>query len=195
VPFPVPGRDGAPPSDAVRRPITLAHLLALVAALLFAACGGDADDNDPATAPVEIQVRWVVDSLPIGVEIEIFEAHPDDRLMAANSYAEGDPVPLGAPIPDAILRTGFDEPARFVMLLRNRSAESFSFWAAPHLALPIQAETDLVITCLCTGELYEVEAGGSWRRVVEYGLSQRSDVREPLSITHVFTRGDLPTPD
>ena len=55
------------------------------------------------------------------------------------------------------------------------------------------AEPDLVITCLCMGELYEVPAGGSWRRVVEYGLSRRSDVREPLSITHVFTRGALPT--
>ncbi len=175
--------------------IILGRLTLLSAVLLAAACGGAAPDGDPDAAPVEIQVRWVTDSLPADVEVSIFETTADDRLGATASFAPGEPIALGAPIADGVLRTDFDEPARFVVLLTNGSSESFSFWAAPHLALPIQAESDLVITCLCTGELYEVEAGGSWRRVVEYGLSQRSEVREPLSITHVFTRGDLPAPD
>jgi hypothetical protein len=81
------------------------------------------------------------------------------------------------------------------VVLTNASEEPFRFWAAPHLPLPIEAEPDLVITCPCTGELYEAPAGGSWRRVVEYGLSRRSDVREPPSITHVSTRGELPSPE
>ena len=166
-------------------------LLLGVAVVLGGCAGGDGG----ADAVVEIQVRWVVDSLPAGTEVAIFEALDDDVLTSTVSYEAGESVPVGAPIADGVLRTGFDEPARFVVVLTNVSEESFRFWAAPHLPLPMAAEPDLVITCLCTGELYEVPAGGSWRRVVEYGLSRRSDVREPLSITHVFTRGELPAPE
>ena len=167
----------------------LVLVLVLGSALLLGGCAGG---GEPAGDEVEIQVRWVVDSLPAGTEVAIFEPLADDRVAATASYAAGELVPVGAPIEGNVLRTGFDEPARFVVVLTNASEESFTFWAAPHLPLPMRAEPDLVIACLCTGELYEVPAGGSWRRVVEFGLSRRSDVREPLSITHVFTRGELP---
>ncbi|MBT5773911.1 MAG: hypothetical protein HOH95_05995 [Dehalococcoidia bacterium] len=168
------------------------RMVLLGGVLLLGGCaGGGATPGDE----VEIQVRWVVDSLPAGTEVAIFEALEDDVLASTASYEAGESIALGAPIADGVLRTGFDEPARFVVVLTNASEESFRFWAAPHLPLPMAAEPDLVITCLCTGELYEVPAGGSWRRVVEYGLSRRSDVRKPLSITHVFTRGELPEPE
>ena len=178
-------------NSQIRRHIERSGLALLIGSVLV--LGGCAGGDDAAAAAVEIQVRWVVDSLPAGTEAAIFEALDDDVLSSTTSYAAGESVPVGAPIADGVVRTGFDEPARFVVVLTNRSEESFRFWAAPHLPLPMAAEPDLVITCLCTGELYEVPAGGSWRRVVEYGLSRRSDVREPLSITHVFTRGALPT--
>lgn len=174
----------------IRRHIARSGLALLIGGVLV--IGGCVGGDDGAAAAVVIQVRWVVDSLPAGTEVAIFEVLDDDRLSSTTNYAAGESVPVGAPIPDGVLRTGFDEPARFVVVLTNTSGESFTFWAAPHLPLPMAAEPDLVITCLCTGELYEVSAGGSWRRVVEYGLSRRSDVREPLSITHVFTRGALP---
>jgi len=164
----------------------------LVGALMLGACSGG---DDASGGEVEIQVRWVVDSLPAGTEVAVYEPLPEDSLGKTESFEAGKSIPLGAAIAGGVLRTGFDEPARFVVVLTNRSDEPFTFWAAPHLPLPIEAEPDLVITCLCTGELYEVPPGGSWRRVVEYGLSRRSDVREPLSITHVFTRGALPLPE
>jgi hypothetical protein len=174
----------------IRRHIARSGLALLIGGVLV--IGGCVGGDDGAAAAVVIQVRWVVDSLPAGTEVEIFEVLDADVLSSTTNYAAGESVPVGAPILDGVLRTGFDEPARFVVVLTNTSGESFTFWAAPHLPLPMAAEPDLVITCLCTGELYEVSAGGSWRRVVEYGLSRRSDVREPLSITHVFTRGALP---
>jgi hypothetical protein len=168
----------------------LRSVLLIGVAMIFSGC---AAPDDLAEAAVEIQVRWAVDSLPAGTEVTIFEALHDDVLSSTTSYAAGESVPVGAPIADGVLWTEFDEPARFVVVLTNSSDQSFTFWVAPHLPLPMEAEPDLVITCLCMGELYEVPEGGSWRRVVEYGLSRRSDVREPLSITHVLTRGALPT--
>ena len=93
----------------------LALLLGVAVAL-----GGCAGGDDGAAAAVEIQVRWVVDSLPAGTEVEIFEALDDDVLSSTASYAAGESVPVGAPIADGVVRTGFDEPARFVVVLTNR---------------------------------------------------------------------------
>jgi len=56
------------------------------------------------------------------------------------------------------------------------------FWRHRHFRIPL--------VLLLVG----LAAGGSWRRVVEYGLSRRSPTREALSITHVFVRGNLPAP-
>jgi hypothetical protein len=178
-----------------RRPSPLGALLAPLLLLLVVACTGDPQTSaiDGPGHPVEIHVRWVLDSLP-DVEIAIYEPLPDDRPGDTTTYAAGQAPPASTAISDGILRAEFDEPVRFVVLLSNRGTEPVRFWTPPHLALPIAAEPHLVITCLCTGEQYEVAAGGSWRRVVEYGLSRRSPTREALSITHVFVRGNLPAP-
>ncbi len=180
------------PAAPLSSALLLAALLLLAATVLLTGCSGERPTSPAPEGPVEIHVRWVTDSLPYGTTVEIFEPLPADRMGETASYRAGALVPTGAPLADGVLHTRWDEPRRFVIVLRTRSPEAFRFWVAPHLALPIEAESDLVITCLCTGELYEVPAGGSWRRVVEYGLSRRSPVRGPLSITHVFTRGELP---
>jgi hypothetical protein len=77
-------------------------------------------------------------------------------------------------------------------VLRNESAAPLRFWVAPHLPVPHLAADGLLMFCLCTGEIYEVPGGGTWTRVMEFGVTRRSGLQNPLTLTHVIVPGEPP---
>lgn len=197
-----PAHGGSMHLVRLSRPVpTLALATVLMAALavVFAACGGAADAPSPAPptdAPVEMHVRWEIDRA-FPATITIHEPPAGQDLYEVRTYEAGEAPEVGTEITDGVLRSDYSEPRRFIALLWNESDEAVRFWVAPHLPLPHIGEQGLMMFCLCTGEVYEVPAGGSWTRVMEFGVTRRAGLEgRPIALTHVVVRGDLvlPTP-
>jgi hypothetical protein len=168
--------------------------LAVVAAGIVACGGGTVAPSTGARLPVEMHLLWVMDSA-FPATVAVHEAPTGQALYETRSY-EADVTPeVGPEIADAILRAPYGEPARFVALLRNESDEALRFWVAPHLPTPHVSEQGLMMFCLCTGEVYEVPAHGSWTRVMEFGVTRRAELDgRPIALTHVIVPGETPRP-
>ena len=180
-------------ADLWRTPVALLSLVALLAlATSCSADGGDADATvSPAGGPVEVYVRWEVPA-DFPATITIHEPPPGQDLYEVRTYAPGEVGEVGEAIPDGLLHAEYSEPRRFIARLRNESAEAVRFWVAPHLPVPHVSEQGLMMFCLCTGEVYEVPAGGTWTRVMEFGVTRRAGLEGPLTLVHVLVRGELP---
>ncbi|MDA1241311.1 MAG: hypothetical protein O2798_10800, partial [Chloroflexi bacterium] len=170
--------------------------IAVVCMFVIAACGspepsGDADSR--VGGPAEIRVRWHVDGT-VAATVAIHEPPPGQALYEVRTYLAGDTPEAGPLIEDATLRTDFGEPRRFIAVLRNESDEPLRFWVTPHLPAPHLAADGLLMFCLCTGETYEVPGGGTWTRVMEFGVTRRSGLQGPLTLTHVIVPGEPPWP-
>ena len=185
---------------ASRLALRTGALLALSIAVLIVGCGGDGTATGAAASartgddlPVEMHVRWTVDpSFP--ATMTIHEPPADQQLYETRSYEAGVTAEVGTQITDGVLRAPYGEPRRFTALLRNDSDEDIRFWVAPHLPVPHIGHEGLMMFCLCTGEVYEIPARGSWTRVMEFGVTRRAGLEGPVALTHVIVRGELPTP-
>lgn len=176
---------------------------ALIAPLLLSlvACGETDEPGDepggaagaPGALPVEMHVHWEIDR-DFPATISIHEAPADRAVYETRSYEAGETPVVGAEIMDGILRAPYSEPRRFIALLENHGDEPVRFWVTPHLPVPYVGEQGLVMMCLCTGEVYEVPAGGSWTRVMEFGVTRRAGLEGPVALTHVVVRGEPPAP-
>lgn len=180
------------PVAALRVRSTRAVVLATFAiglALLLAACGSGDDPNLPSPDG-ELRFQWVApDGFP--GTISLHRALDGQTTGETRAYPPGEEHPIGEALTNGILRVRLDEPQRVVLRLNNPRGESLRFWVAPHLPQPHAGDAALMAQCLCTGEVYEVPAGGSWTRVLEFGIRRRGAVT-PLGITHVIVLGELP---
>lgn len=183
-------------------------MLGMLLVLIAGACGsgdgtgegggdGEGAGDGPSAAapggPVEVYVRWELDR-DFPAEITIHEPPPGQELYEVRTYAAGETAAVGAAIPGGLLHVAYSEPRRFIARLHNRSPEAVRFWVAPHLPVPHVSEQGLMMFCLCTGEVYEVPAGGTWTRVMEFGVTRRAGLTGPLTLVHVLVRGELPGP-
>jgi len=173
------------------RPFVLALSLLVVAT--FVACGGT--ESNPTTPagdrPVEMHVRWELHG-EIPATITIHEPPADQRLYEVHTYLPDESPDVGEEIPAGILRGRHSEPERFIALIQNHGEAPLRFWVAPHLPVPHVTDQGLMMFCLCTGEVYEVPAGGSWTRVMEFGVTRRAGLEGPVILTHVIVAGDIP---
>lgn len=179
-------------------PVSRLALPALLAVLAAAAvsCASGADDGGAGGtggAPVEIHVRWVLDD-DLPATMTIHEPPAGQAVYEVHTYPAGEAVDLGPPIPGSVLRADYSEPRRFIARLQNESDEPLRFWVAPHLPTPHVTEQGLMMFCLCTGEVYAVPAGGTWTRVMEFGVTPRAALEGPVALTHVIVRGELAVP-
>ncbi len=171
----------------------------VVAGGLAAACGAvsEAPEGTPASPglPVEMHVRWVVDSA-WPATVTVHEPPAGQALYEVRTYEAGETPEVGSLIPDGVLRARYSEPRRFIAQVRNETDQAVRFWVAPHLPVPHVTEQGLMMFCLCTGEVYEVPAHGAWTRVMEFGVTRRSDLEGPIALTHVIVGGEIvvPTP-
>lgn len=174
--------------------LAFAGVLSLV--VFLAGCGGESASTAPGgTPPVEIHVRWEVDDA-FPATVTIHEPPASQQLYEIHTYAPGEVAVVGDEIAEGVLRADYGEPRRFIARLENHGDEAVRFWVAPHMAVPHVTEQGLMMFCLCTGEVYEVPAGGTWTRVMEFGVTRRAELQGPISLTHVIVRGELvaPTP-
>ncbi|GMU41178.1 MAG: hypothetical protein AMXMBFR23_20440 [Chloroflexota bacterium] len=173
----------------------VAVLLGVMGTLLVAC--SDGSDAPPATSgegergPVEIHVRWHVES-DLPATVTVHEPPPGQALYEVHTYAAGEPPEAGALIEDGVLHAPYGEPRRFIAVVQNESDAPLRFWVTPHLPVPHLGADGLLMFCLCTGESYEVPAGGTWTRVMEFGVTRRAGLQGPVTLTHVLIPGDPP---
>lgn len=163
-------------------------------AVLLVGCGEDRPGTAvPGALPLEIHVRWEVDEA-FPATITIHEPPPAQALYEMHTYATGEPAVVGEEIAGGVMWADYSEPRRFIARLQNQSDEDVRFWVAPHLPIPHVSEQGLMMFCLCTGEVYAVPAGGTWTRVMEFGVTPRAALEGPVALTHVIVRGELAVP-
>jgi len=174
-----------PMAHVLGRLFPLATLV--VMALLLGACTGGA----PPERGAEMRIQWVLpQEFPAFVSIHRMRDGQPSTLM--RSYARGESPDVGDLIEDGLLQVELDRAETVLVVLRNPLDRPVRFWAAPHLPVPHHAETALMIRCLCTGETYEVPAGGTWVRAVQFGIRRR-DAVDRMAVAHVITIGDAPS--
>lgn len=179
-----------PPRFTSRHRRRLVPLLAVVvAATTGLGCPGDTASRSDAAAG-ELRFHWVV---PAGFEgaVSLYRAPADRASGDTRTHGTGEAVTVGEALPDGRLPVRLDEPQRILLRVDNRGTTPLRFWAPPHLPLPHEGDAALMAQCLCTGAVYEVPAGGSWTRVLEFGIRRRGAV-SPLGVTHVIVLGEPP---
>jgi hypothetical protein len=177
------------------RAATLLTLACLGVLGLTSGCGGSEASGVPSDAPVEIQVRWEIDDR-FPATMTIHEPPAGQDVYEIRTYGPGEVAEVGDEIPGGVLYAEYSEPRRFIARLQNDSDEVVRFWVAPHLPTPHVSEQGLTMFCLCTGQVYEVPAHGTWTRVMEFGVTRRANLEGPIALTHVIVRGEIvePTP-
>lgn len=139
----------------------------------------------------ELRVEWVLPrEFPARVSMHRVASGGEPPVM--RTYERGVEPVLGDAIADGVLHVDLDRAETVLVAVRNPLDRPVRFWVAPHLPVPHAAESALMIRCLCTGETYEVPAGGTWVRAVQLGVRRREAV-ERLVVAHVVTLGDAPT--
>lgn len=170
--------------EVVRR-IGLAAVL-LGWALLAASC---AQTGAPERG-AELRVQWVLPR-EFPALVSLYRPGPHGESPVMRTYERGVEPAVGAAIEDGVLRVELDRAETVQVVVRNPLDHPVRFWVAPHLPVPHAAEPALMIRCLCTGETYEVPAGGTWVRALQLGIRRRQAV-ERMTIAHVITVGDAP---
>jgi hypothetical protein len=170
------------------RPALLLAATAMI--LVLSACSAAPSTERGA----ELRVRWVLpEAFP--ATITLHRTVQGQPLWLMKSYPAGEAPDVGRDVGEEIaggnMRVTLDQAERVVAVLRNPLDRPVRFWVAPHLPTPHSAEDALMIRCLCTGETYEVPAGGTWTRVMELGIRRR-DAVDTLIVTHVVTEGEAP---
>lgn len=173
----------------VRVPRRLSLLMTLVGVVvLLGACapGGGAPERG-----AQMRIEWVLpQEFPASVSIHRMRDGQSSTLMRA--YARGEAPDAGEVIEAGLLHVELDRAETVLVVLRNPLDRPVRFWVAPHLPVPHHAETALMIRCLCTGETYEVPAGGTWVRAVQLGIRRR-DAVDRMTVAHVITVGEAPS--
>lgn len=138
----------------------------------------------------EIHLRFVVPrDLPL--EVSVHRPLSTEGAASMRVFEAGEIPDLGVVVAGGDIGVEFDVPQRLILVVRNPLERPVRFWSAPHLPTPHSAEPALAILCFCTGETYEVPAGGTWTRAIEVGIRRRQSV-EQLVVTHVITEGPAP---
>ncbi len=141
----------------------------------------------------ELRVTWVLPrEFPAQVSMHRITSGGEPPLL--RTYERGVSPELDTPIENGVLRVELDRSETLLVVVRNPLDRPVRFWVAPHLPVPHSAESALMIRCLCTGETYEVPAGGTWVRAVQIGIRRRQAV-ERMTVAHVVTLGEAPTMD
>lgn len=123
--------------------------------------------------------------------VSLYRALDGQATGETRAYVAGEAARLCEALPDGTLNGRLDEFQRVVLKVDNPGSEPLRFWVTPHLPQPHEGDAALMSQCLCTGAVYEVPAGGSWTRVLEFGIHRRGAVT-PLSVTHVIVLGEVP---
>jgi len=152
------------------------HVLLAVLLALPLACAA-------AAAPVEVNIRWQYRDF--GAMVEIYEVEGNRHLWETRSVAGMDEVPAGERIEGSSFTMEPGRRKRFLLVIRNESAATLYFFAAPHVVDPPEYALGFGIRCLCIDHAFDVGPGEVWYRVVQLRLSPDFD-GDRLTVTHTI---------
>ncbi len=141
---------------------------------------------NPPEGYVALKLAWEYQHFP--GEILAFEPPQDAKLWETASYEKGKEVLKGAPIKDGVVfvKPGEEKLVQFVY--QNPTDKPIKFWVVPHVVDPMSHMPKTVLKCLCTGQRYEVPAGGSWSRVISLQVTKDVQPGTKLKATHVAVK-------
>lgn len=148
---------------------------ALVALPLAASAAGD--------RPVLVAVEW--EYRDFGAAAAIHEVAGRPRLWQTRSVERMEDVPAGPRIEGSAFRLAPGRWKRFVVVIRNETAETLYFYAEPHTVDPPGQATNFGIRCLCIDHAFNVWPGQVWYRVVEIRLPEDFE-GEKLTVRHAL---------
>jgi len=118
-----------------------------------------------------IKLIWNYDTLP--KEMRVFELKPGlkSKLWDTAVVKDQGQLPLGEEIKDDTLLIKPGQRKRFVLVFKNTTDKTINFFAAPHQMKPEANALGYKFKCLCINQVYEVQPGATWYRVVEMRVS------------------------
>lgn len=134
-----------------------------------------------AAGPVKVNIAWEYVDFP--APMMIYEVKGRPRLWDMQSVKSLAAAPVGARIDASSFLISAGEVKRFVLVLHNDSDEPKHFFAAPHVAHPVEHSLGFKFKCLCINHAYTVGPHETWYRVVEFRLSE-GFVGDELTLTH-----------
>lgn len=133
---------------------------------------------DPPPGRATVKVAW--EYRDFHGKIETYEAPAGAKLWETKIYKAGERVPLGPPVKDDLLFLEPGKPKLAVIVYRNQTPKTQTFYVIPHVADPAAHTADLDYKCACTGERYKVPPGTTWARVIEYKISPKVKAGEKI---------------
>ena len=140
-----------------------------------------------AADKVKVNIGW--EYKDIGAKVELHEVKSRSRLWETKSVKLMNLAPIGNKIENSVLLLEPGQSKRFALVMRNETEKPLFFFAAPHVAHPVEHSLGFKFRCLCINHAFTVGPKETWYRIVEFRLANGFVGRE-LSVTHSVIRID-----
>jgi len=136
---------------------------------------------------VKVNIGW--EYKDIEAKVELYEVKNRSRLWETKSVKLINLAPIGDKIESSVLLLEPGQSKRFVLVMRNETEKPLFFFAAPHVAHPVEHSLGFKFRCLCINHAFTIGPNETWYRIVELRLANGFVGRE-FSVTHSVIRID-----
>lgn len=133
---------------------------------------------------INADIKWSYQKVD-GV-MKIYEptaARPLTLWEMGNGKALAD-LPVSKEIASSRVQIPIGGKKQFVLVMKNDSAKTTYFFAAPHHMDPPEFSLGFKFKCLCVNHVFKIPPGEFWYRVVELHLDENYGGGEAITITH-----------
>jgi len=120
---------------------------------------------------VEVSITWDYRDLPLKMDIREPSGLRPLELWTTDLVQNLQNAPFSSLIPDSKFQLPPGGKKSFVLTMTNSGTEDIYFFAAPHIASPVEHSLGFKFKCLCVNHVFHVPIGSTWYRAVEFKLS------------------------
>lgn len=134
---------------------------------------------------VAVTIDWNYKSLPTKMEIREPSALRSIDLWTTDSIRDIQNAPFSNIIEENTFYLSPGGKKSFILTMTNTTRDDLYFFAAPHLASPVEHSLGFKFKCLCVNHVFHIPPGNTWYRAVEFRLSEHF-LGAKLTVTHTL---------
>jgi len=110
---------------------------------------------------VKVNIGW--EYKDIEAKVELYEVKNRSRLWETKSVKLINLAPIGDKIESSVLLLEPGQSKRFVLVMRNETEKPLFFFAAPHVAHPVEHSLGFKFRCLCINHAFIGLSSFGWQ--------------------------------